>query len=343
MIADVVGEFCRSKRLSSRLLSLGPVDDRQREGPVQRLGGSRGKLALAVWRRQMGGDAALIFDHPGPARLQAFVPRRLRAPYLVFLYGIDVWRKQTWTGNRSLRAADSIIAISEFTKRRAYESIPGLTGIHVLHPALEERVPAGSADPQVVGRAGTGYLLIVGRMSTRERYKGHDPLLEALPEMLRRHPEARLVIVGDGDDRPRLEARAQELGLRDSIYFTGFIDEATLAELYQNALAFVMPSSEEGFGLVYLEAMRAERACIAARGSAAEEIVVDGETGLLVRPERSQDIADACLRLLLDPDLARELGGNGHRRWRETFRRCNFQRRLNSHLDDLLTVRNVRD
>ena len=102
-----------------------------------------------------------------------------------------------------------------------------------------------------------------------ERYKGHDQLLEAMTTL----PDARLVVAGDGDDRRRLEEKAAALGLGDRTFFTGFLSEATLAELYRRCAAFVMPSRGEGFGLVYLEAMRAGKPVLAARGSAAEEIV----------------------------------------------------------------------
>ena len=152
-------------------------------------------------------------------------------------------------------------------------------------------------------------------MASGERYKGHDQILEALPRV----PGARLVVAGDGDDRPRLEARAADLGCEERVTFTGFVSEATLAELYRRAAVFVMPSLGEGFGLVYLEAMRAGKPCVAARGSAADEVVADGETGFLVDRDDPEELASVLDRLLASPDLARRMGEAGRRRWREQF------------------------
>ena len=108
-----------------------------------------------------------------------------------------------------------------------------------------------------------------------------------MPPLLAARPGARLVVAGDGDDRPRLEARAAALGLGGAVLFTGFVSEATLAELYRRAAVFVMPSLGEGFGLVYLEAMRAGKPCVAARGSAAEEVVERRRDRPARRPRRS--------------------------------------------------------
>jgi phosphatidylinositol alpha-1,6-mannosyltransferase len=206
--------------------------------------------------------------------------------------------------------------------------------VSVLHPALEERPPAGREDAELLARAGEGFFLIVGRLAAAERYKGHDGLLEALAsaELLRRG--ARLVVVGDGDDRPRLQAKARELGLAERVVFTGFVEEATLAVLYARARGFVMPSSGEGFGLVYLEAMRSARACVALSGGAAAEVVVDGETGILV--DGPGPLSEALVALLDHPELAARLGEAGRRRYQERFRRERFRVELAGHLDRLL-------
>jgi len=294
--------------------------------------GRQSALALAAWRRQLAGPpAALLFDLVGPARMQAWLPGPLRAPYLVPLYGIEAWRPLTWDRARALRNAAARLAISAYTARRTAEVNPGLGEIDVLPLCLEERAPTGEIDHDLLALAGEGYVLIVGRMAASERYKGHDPLLEALPRL----PGARLVVAGDGDDRPRLERRAADLGLASRTFFTGFVSEATLAELYRRAAVFAMPSRGEGFGLVYLEAMRAGKPCLAARGGAAEEVVEDGATGLLVDPDDPEELSGALARLLDDPDLAREMGEAGRRRFYEVFTPERFRARLRPFLDRL--------
>ena len=87
-----------------------------------------------------------------------------------------------------------------------------------------------------------------------------------------RHPDAVLAIAGDGDDRPRLEARVAALGITRAVRFLGRVDDDRLDELYRECRLFVMPSRDEGFGLVFLEAMRAGKPCIGGRGAASEII-----------------------------------------------------------------------
>jgi glycosyltransferase involved in cell wall biosynthesis len=144
------------------------------------------------------------------------------------------------------------------------------------------------------------------------------------------------VIAGDGDDRPRLERKAQALGVGARIVFTGFTSEATLEELYRRSAALVLPSRGEGFGLVYLEAMRAGKPVVAARGSAAEEIVLDGETGRLVDPADREELAAALADLLSEPERATTLGAAGRERWRTEFSYDRYERRLHAALASTL-------
>lgn len=330
LLARTCIELARERETGCEILALGRSGA---PGPARYFGGDQRRLALAAWRRQLAGRPALVFDLLGPARVQSWLPGPLRAPYLVPLYGIEVWRPLGWQRRRALARASIRLAISRYTVERARPFVPDLEDVRVLPLALEERAPTGAVDLDLVSHLGTGFLLIVGRMASGERYKGHDQVLEVLPRL----PGARLVVAGDGDDRRRLEARAAELGLLDrNVTFTGFVSEATLAELYRRAAVFVMPSLGEGFGLVYLEAMRAGKPCIAARGSAAEEVVADGATGFLVDRDDPEELASALGRLLASPDLARRMGEAGRTRWRERFSLEKFQEGLRPILDGLL-------
>jgi phosphatidylinositol alpha-1,6-mannosyltransferase len=296
--------------------------------------GRQSALALAAWRRQLTGPpASYVYDLLGPARMAAWLPGLSRVPYLVSLLGIEVWRPLTRDRLRALNHATVRLAISAYTARRAREANPVLGPIDILPLALEERAPTGTLDDTVLARAGEGFVLIVGRMAASERYKGHDPLLEAVSS----RPRLRLVIAGDGDDRPRLERRAASLGLSpERVVFTGFVSEATVVELYRRSAVFAMPSRGEGFGLVYLEAMREGKPCLVARDSAAQEIVVDGETGLLVDPEDAAEIAAALGRLLDEPGLAERLGEAGRRRFGSVYTPERYRAGLAPFLDRLM-------
>jgi len=351
LLARAGAEWAAAAGVGFRVLDLGDgapeplaTELRERGASVWTAGGSRLRLAWAAWRAQVAarpaGRPALLFDLLGLARLQAVVPPGLRSPYLLALYGIEIWRPLDPLRDRAIRHATVRCAISDAAIERAEPFLPvPRSGLSLLPLTLEERPPNGSVDRATLARAGDGFVLIVGRMGATERYKGHDELLEVMPAVRRAVPGARLVIAGGGDDRRRLETKAAALGVADCTLFTGFVSEATLAALYPRAAIFAMPSRGEGFGLVYLEAMRAGLPVVALDGTAAAEIVVPGETGLLVRPDSRDrtvaDLARALSRLLGDPERARALGAAGRARWQRCFSPERFRGSLSHHLDAL--------
>ncbi len=349
LCAGAMAAFAREKGVEHEILHLGPPPQTpllathsaapDSAAAITDFGSHTAALARRVIGRQIGRSAAatprplIVFDHLGPARIQALLPAWLRSPYLVFLLGIEVWRPLSWDRRRALRGAGSLLAISEHTRRRARSFTPSLPTTDVLPLALEERPPGGEVDAGLVERCGHGFLLMVGRMSSHERYKGHDQLLAALPSLLDAQPEARLVIAGGGDDRQRLASVAAQSGLSQAVLFTGFVSEATLAHLYERCRAFVMPSRDEGFGLVFLEAMRAGKPCLAARGSAAEEVVIDQSTGLLVERDDPRALAAAMALFYRHPQRTRRMGEAGQALYRQRFRRAAFEQRFFPHLD----------
>ncbi|HKI03509.1 MAG TPA: glycosyltransferase family 4 protein [Thermoanaerobaculia bacterium] len=334
LLAGACATFAEERGIGFRILSLDGSGLPGNDTPVRGFEGDQKALGLEVWKRQWAERrTACVFDLLGPARVQAYLPGLLRAPYLIPLYGIEVWRPLEWDRRRALANADVTFAISAHTLERARPFCPDLSGTVVLPLALEDRPLEGAVDAVLLRRLDRGFLLIVGRMAATERYKGHDQLLEALTRL----PEARLVAAGDGDDRPRLEAKAAALGMADRIFFTGFLSEATLAELYRRCAVFAMPSQGEGFGLVYLEAMRAGKPVLASRGSAAEEIVEDGKTGLLVDPEDREALRAALGQLLGYPGEARRMGEAGRERWRREFGADRFRERLTPLLERLVS------
>lgn len=333
LIATATAEFCQGQGLSFHVLHLGRPVDCLPELDVTHFSGNQKALALALWRRQAWGNGlALVFDHPGPARSQAYLPASVRAPYMVFMLGVEVWRPLGWERRQALQKAAVRVAISEHTWRKAQSFSPWLPPADVLYLALEERPPRGAVDEELLERVGRDFILIVSRMAAIQPYKGHDELLAALPVVLESYPHTRLVIAGDGDDRPRLEAIAAADGLQEHVLFTGFVSEATLEKLYERCAIFAMPSQNEGFGLVYLAAMKAGKPCVATRGCAAGEVVLDGQTGLLVEFGRADQLAQALMRLLGDPDLAGGMGQAGRQRWQHCFRYAAFRDGLHGYL-----------
>jgi glycosyltransferase involved in cell wall biosynthesis len=143
--------------------------------------------------------------------------------------------------------------------------------------------------------------MTLGRLSSSERYKGVDEVLDVLPELARSCPDVCYLVAGDGDDRPRLEARARELGLQDRVVFAGFVDESEKADYFRLADVFAMPSSGEGFGFVFLEALACGIPVVASRVDGSREAVLDGELGEVVDPADRDSVRSAIVRALQKP------------------------------------------
>ena len=237
------------------------------------------------------------------------------------LCGIESWVPLRPAERRALRGG-RLVAISQHTAQRFKDANPEFAGatVDVCHPGLPAR-------PTDTSSAGEPAALIVGRLAADEGYKGHELLLDAWPRVLERHPDARLWIVGDGDDRPRLESVTARLGLRHAVTFAGRVSDQELDALYRRCRFFVMPSRHEGFGLVFLEAMRAGKACIGAVG-AASEIIEHGVTGLIVNPARLDDVCGAVVRLFDEPDTCARFGRAGAARFRAEFTDARFRARF---------------
>jgi phosphatidylinositol alpha-1,6-mannosyltransferase len=262
--------------------------------------------------------------HLAPAAL-AFSARG--ASLTTMLCGVEAWRPVSRLQRAALDRAAQLIAISRFTREGFQHANPRFVGrvVDVCHLGVEP-LAGGDQAP-----AGPPSALIVGRMAGDERYKGHDPLLEIWRDVAAAVPGASLRIVGDGDDRARLEHKAATLELGDRVRFLGRLDDQALHREYERCTAFVMPSRDEGFGFVFVEAMRAARACIGGRGAAAE-IIADEETGLLVDPGDRAQLLQGVVRMLRDRTSTAAMGVRGHARFLQQFTEERFRDRFKALL-----------
>jgi glycosyltransferase involved in cell wall biosynthesis len=260
--------------------------------------------------------------------LPALLPLMWRGARVVcVMLGIEVWKPLPPLQRIALGRCWKVAAISAHTVDRFRRENPtlGALPVAVLHPRAPADVrPADEVTPGP-------FALIVGRMSSQERYKGHDALIDVWPRVLGEVPDARLIVAGTGDDLDRLRGRVQAAGLADRVIFTGAVPGDRLAALYRDAALFVMPSEGEGFGIVYLEAMRAGTPCVAGPGAAAE-IITDGVDGLIVDPADGDAVARAVVRLFVDPELRRRLGAAAARRVFAEFTPERFSVRLSALL-----------
>jgi phosphatidylinositol alpha-1,6-mannosyltransferase len=239
---------------------------------------------------------------------------------------------------RALVSADLVLTNSEHTLLKMRQTL-GRDDVGIACPlGLPARFAALAEPPSALERAsvregltleaadgvfraiGSRMMLIVGRLDAGEREKGHRELIAVMPALLALVPEAELVIVGGGSDEGTLRRLARESTAASAIYLTGRVTDALLDRLYRAAYAYVMPSRQEGFGLVYVEAMSRGLACVACRDDGGAEVVVEGETGLLVRqPIEQGALVDVLVRLLNDSTTAQRMGLAGWRRVRQLY------------------------
>jgi phosphatidylinositol alpha-1,6-mannosyltransferase len=162
-----------------------------------------------------------------------------------------------------------------------------------------------------------------------------------LPSVIGKVANLTYVIVGDGDDRPRLESLARALDVADHVVFTGEINDSELAALYRRSELFVLPARTlvgspnpkgEGFGIVFLEAMAFGKPVVGPRYGAPAEIIREGQNGLLVDPEDPASVARALSRLLADPNVAVAMGRAGKKYVRANYSYGAFRQKLREAL-----------
>jgi glycosyltransferase involved in cell wall biosynthesis len=156
--------------------------------------------------------------------------------------------------------------------------------------------------------AGRPTVLCVARLYPRKRV---DDLLVAADLLRRRVPRAQVRVVGDGPEGPRIRALHRRLGLADTVVLLGHVDRNALALEYSRADCFCLPTVQEGFGLVFAEAMAAGLPVVACHAAAVPELVRHRETGLLVEPRAPAALADALAEVLDDERLRKEMGMAG--------------------------------
>lgn len=299
------------------------------------------------WRRRL----VVIAAHPHLAPVARLAAMVAGCRYAVWAHGYEVWGPVRRRIRAGLRGADTVWAVSEFTATQLREGkLAAADRISVLPHAL----PSELAAPLVADRPGAdghdsestamnSTVLTVARLTRPNAYKGVDTLLKAWPAVCERVPDAHLVVIGDGDDRGRLEVLANRLGVAGSVEFTGQATDGELAAAYGRAEVFALPgrartgvnAGGEGFGLVFLEAAAAGLPVVAGRAGGAAEAVRDGQTGLLVDPYDPEAIAQAVVGLLEDRDRAAAMGEAGRRWVGEAFSLERFRARIDEEIREL--------
>lgn len=305
---------------------------------------ARSKLSFgchALWEAVRWRPDLIICTHLALGPIGWLARTLAGPPYWIVVHGIEAWGVLPGWKRGALRQADRVLVTSAFSREQVVKR-------HQIDEKRTSSLPCTldetllSAEPAEGGACarisdGQRLVLTVARMAAWERYKGHDVVLRALPSVVAKIPNLTYVMVGGGDDRPRLEGLAQELGLTKHVVFTGEVTDSELAALYHRSEVFLLPARTEidkynpkgeGFGIVFLEAMAFGEPVIGPNYGAPAEIIRQGQLGLLVDPEDSAAIAEALVDLLTNPDRAREMGQAGSEWVRRHYSYDSFREKL---------------
>ncbi|MCL5105169.1 MAG: glycosyltransferase family 4 protein [Armatimonadetes bacterium] len=201
-----------------------------------------------------------------------------------------------------LRRADAVICVSEKLRTHLRKwGVPD-SKLHRVYNSVDvNEIPPDSRTPGLPNPI----VCAIGRLSIE---KGHRYLIDAWPDILTRFPSARLVMVGDGPERPPLIAQVGKLGIKSSVEFTGFVDSPL--DYLRRCAVFALPSLTEGLPVALLEACAAQKAIVATHVGGIGEVISSGRSGLLVRPKRPRELAESITHILEHPDQARVFAEN---------------------------------
>ena len=240
--------------------------------------------------------------HFGPI---AQVARRIfGTPYVLVAHGVEAWQMTRVSRRRAMQKANLALAVSHYTRDcLIHEAGLDPDRVKILpNTFAAERFAITPKAPRLLRKYGlrpdTQVILTVCRLEETERYKGYDQIIKALPEILRSAPGARYLLVGKGSDRVRIEKLIAEIGVQEAVILAGFIPDEELVEHYNLCDIFAMPSRAEGFGIVYLEALACGKPVLAGNKDGSRDALADGELGLLVNPDDTDEIAAEIIRVL---------------------------------------------
>jgi phosphatidylinositol alpha-1,6-mannosyltransferase len=268
-------------------------------------------------------DAIFVTHRADFAALANTASRLLGKPYFISVYGGEILHDfRARSVRRNFAAARAIIAISSYTRSLLAGLGVNENKIHVIPCGTDPQRFRPDIDGAGIRRKfGVGEKKVILSVSRLVKRKGNANIVSAMPEILRKIPEAHYLIVGKGEEEGALKAQVQDMGLAGNVTFAGYVDESELPHYYASCDVFVMPSfaahrgeNVEGFGIAYLEANACGKPVIGGRTGGVADAIVEGETGLMVDPLDVTDIAGAIVEILADEKKARAMGAAGRKR-----------------------------
>jgi teichuronic acid biosynthesis glycosyltransferase TuaC len=242
----------------------------------------------------------------------AVIADRLLIPFVVSVHGLDAfftsqagavigsWCKRV--AERVYRSATAVICISDKVREQVLSAVPANTKINTA--VIYNGIDPGMFCPGVESKSS----LVVLSVGNLIAIKGHASLLRAFARMSAEVPHCSLEVIGDGPERDALTQLASDLGIAERVKFRGRQSRNEVATAMRRCAVFALPSTHEGLGCVYLEAMACAKTAIGCWGQGIDEIIEHGKTGILVAPGNEDELSDSLRVLLRDNSLRQRLG-----------------------------------
>jgi phosphatidyl-myo-inositol dimannoside synthase len=287
---DVLPRYARDRT--------GPLPDRVRQHAAV---SDRQLLALrAVALAERLHPDVVFSGHLHLSPLAAWIARRHRARLVQQTHGVEVWPRPSELRRRSLEAADLVLCVSRDTRARvlAWANVAP-ERVRVAPNTVAGRFAPGSRAEarQRLGLGDERVILSVSRLDAGQRHKGQDRIIRLLPMLVERGLDVLYLIAGEGDDGARLRALADATGVAGRVRFLGRTPDDQIAELYRAADLFALPSTGDGFGIVFLEAMACGTPVLGLAAGGVPDALADGELGALAM---AQELPEALARAVAE-------------------------------------------
>ena len=293
-LSSRIGDILIVPRHGPRPKNSLPEKIHQTSPRTERISYSLHVLAHAVRRRSFD---VVFCGHLYMSPLAALLSAMFNKPIWLQLHGIEAWECSSKLMLAGAERAALVTCVSRYTRQRFLEwADVAPEHVRVLPNTFEPRFAPGPKSDDLVEHyklRGRRVLLTVSRLAASERYKGHDRVINVLPRVLERIPDAVYLVVGDGDDRQRLENLARTLGVDDATRFAGEVPHKELPDYFRLADVFVMPSTGEGFGIAFLEAAASGLPVIGGNRDGSVDALADGAIGTLVDPDQQASLLEA--------------------------------------------------
>jgi len=230
-----------------------------------------------------------------------------KTPLVLTVHGIDAWNKhKSSLVNYLINKVDFFWSVSRTTRNRMTDwSGVNINKFYIIPNTINlDLYKPGKKSDELLEKYqlhGKKVVMFLGRLSKAEKYKGVDEIIECAEKVVREDSNVRFLILGDGDDKQRLENKTYDLHLDKFIFFTGFVTESEKILFYRSSDLFVMPGKGEGFGIVYLEALACGIPVIGSLLDGSKDALKEGKLGKLVNPNNAEEIIRAIIDELHNP------------------------------------------